>query len=111
MKYFYQLTKYPKIFKNTYWGNFSTENRSDEELKEIENIVNNRNKFVEDHSIVKHVIKYPKYVFNFLNELIKKHKNYIDHVEAYKTSNDKYIILISPYSNCSEWTETGFCGY
>lgn len=42
------LTKYPKLFEKTYWGNFKV----NEDTK-IDDIVTNRNKFVEEFKIEK----------------------------------------------------------
>lgn len=97
MKYFFELTKYPKLFKNTYWGCFNTNGRTEEDIREIKKIVENRNRFVEEYQITKKEKREPKYVREKLNEISNKFDGGLDHLEIYKTQNNEYIILNSPY--------------
>ena len=98
MPYFYELTEYPRIFKKTYWGTF---NRNDYEMAEIMEIINNRNEFIKKYNIKQCIPKYklPKKVFN---ETIINDVNdmfLFDHVEYYKSYDNKYYMLNSPYTN------------
>jgi len=88
-------TENKKIFKTTYWGNFSLKNRSDEDLKELDEIVKNRNNFINDYNIKNIVNKRPVKLHEYIKELEQKNK--LDHVEIYLTNDDKYLILNSPY--------------
>lgn len=79
----YQLTNYPFIFKNTYWGNFNNANS---------NIIENRNRFVEEFKIKRYNYK--------IGHDLKLHYNdpIFDHVEFYNTIDGKIIIISSPYA-------------
>ena len=114
----YEMTKYPSIFDNTYWGTyaFNGDNFNSE-------MVDNRNKFVEEFNITKNASDAPEYIYNQINpeHLFRKvFKNYIhsnrkalqirkyfddnniknrfhiDHIEYYE-SNDFWIGIFSPY--------------
>ncbi len=88
----YKATNYPNIFKKYYWGAFIIDNQSG-----ITNdILNNRNKFIEEFNIIKYN-KLPQYI----NRIIEAYRQnmYLDHVECYKSSNNNYIIVSSPYGD------------
>jgi hypothetical protein len=92
------MTEYPKIFKNVYWGNF--DNKTD---KLEQNIIENRNNFVKEFEIVrvKNIPqKYHKY-YNF-EKRYNENKDFFDHVEEYKTKNNDYLVICSPYYNQDE---------
>lgn len=81
MKY-YELTKYPKIFSDSYWGNHEVT----DDIK-LENIILCRNAFVE---------------FFRLSECVDNAKPsrplpMFDHCELYK-SDFGYIYIVSPYN-------------
>lgn len=112
MDYNYQLTKYPKIFDNVYWGHFKFEPDEDE-TKEI---INNRNEFIEEFSIVRqkkilvrhlkklHKQGFPTDIFDHSNEM----SGLVDHRECYYTGKvtRKHILIYSPYcKNEDEITE------
>ena len=82
----YELTKYPLLYKKTYWGKINYEDN-------LKNIIRNRNIFIENLSIIKYLTKVPQYISN---EYVKY--DFIDHVEVYLTSDKKYIIISSPYN-------------
>ncbi len=86
--WYYNLTDYPKIYNTTYWGNFTF--RGDEDLN---NIIENRNSFIKEFDIKSHIKSLPKYMLM----RCEKHINIGDHVEKYKTNDNKLIILNSPY--------------
>lgn len=92
MKY-YELTAYPNLFKNTYWGNFTYD--------ENNNLINQRtiffrNCFIKDYEIVKYVkLSNAKNVHKFITEFCPE--GFIDHLEIYKNSYNDYVILTSPY--------------
>lgn len=90
--YYYDLTDYPKLYKSTYWGTFKCyEEKPDERLNKI---IENRNNFIKEYDIKCHEKKLPKYMLM----RCEKHINIGDHVEKYKTNDNKLIILNSPYS-------------
>lgn len=90
--FYYQLTEYPKIYKNVYWGNFKdTINKINDE----KNIIENRNNFIREFNIVR------------TKNLIKKYNNFgweesdndrmFDHSESYIDKDKNYILVVSPY--------------
>ena len=91
---FSDLTKYSKIYKNTYWGLFSSENRSESELEELKTVIENRNKFINDFGI-KNICKKPVKLAIYIRHLANT--NMIDHLEVYRTKDKKYLLLNSPY--------------
>jgi hypothetical protein len=96
--YYCNMTEYPKIFKNVYWGNFDNETDKLEQ-----NIIENRNNFVKEFEIVrvKNIPqKYHKY-YNF-EKRYNENKDFFDHVEEYKTKNNDYLVICSPYYNQDE---------
>jgi len=89
--YYYDLTAYPKIYKSTYWGTFKLyEEKPDERLNKI---IENRNNFIKEFNIKCYEKKLPKYMLMRCEKII----NIGDHVEKYKTNDNKLIILNSPY--------------
>lgn len=88
-------TEKKKIYQNTYWGQFSLKDRTQEELNELEEVVLNRNRFVKEFKIKSIVNKCPVKFDKYLNKF--KNSNKTDHMEIYLTNDDKYIILNSPY--------------
>lgn len=90
-------TKYPKIF-NCYWGAFQYSNDA---LGITDEIIENRNKFVEEFDIKREKsipIKLDKYLGNYGFYYNQGYYNsYYDHVETYYTKNKDHIIIISPY--------------
>jgi len=80
-------TKYPKIY-TCYWGGFSCKKN-----KPSEDIISNRNRFVEDFKVQKR-IDIPWYC--------NKYRSLdLDHLELYLTKDDRgiyhYVLLNSPY--------------
>lgn len=88
-------TEYNKIFENTYWGKFSLQGRKEEDIKELEEVVKNRNQFVKDYDIKKIVLKKPVKLREYITNMEKS--NVLDHVEVYEQNNNNYLILNSPY--------------
>jgi hypothetical protein len=77
-------TKYPNIY-TCYWGNFSCKNK-----KPSQDIISNRNRFVEDFKVQKHIVTpWPNI------------SNCFDHKELYLIKDDRenyyYVLLNSPY--------------
>lgn len=99
MARFFELTKFPKIYRKTYWGSFTTDDRTIDEINEIIRIIRNRNKFIETHGIVKsfHVHTLPRRVGGVLREKGMYEYLPLDHVEFYKTKDNKFIMVNSPY--------------
>lgn len=88
-----ELTKYPNLFKNTYWGNFCINNSS-----VSEQIINNRNYIADLFELSKYIDEeeYPNFITSELTNLITK--NCIsDHGECYITKNGNYLLIVSPY--------------
>lgn len=88
----YKLTKYPNIFKNTYWGNLIISERN-----EIDDIIKNRNNFVNENNIKQNKKSVPQKAINFFFKLDELNDFYLfDHIEVYK-NDEEYIIINNPY--------------
>jgi len=111
---FYNLTAYPNIFRQTYWGGFTRSPEPD--------IIENRNRFINDYDI-KNRVKLPNYIYKELwNTIVEKkpelkisrreeiqyhyysiiirnkcNSRIFDHEETYITKSGNYIIIYSPY--------------
>ena len=87
-------TKYPKIF-SCYWGAYDYSNIA---MGITDEIIDNRNKFVEDFEITR-----SKTISDKLNRFLGdyaiygKYNPYYDHIETYYTKTKKHIIVVSPY--------------
>jgi hypothetical protein len=84
MKY-YAATKYPEIYKNVYWGWFNTNS-----AKPNDEIINARNKFIEDNGIVKStdykcLTAFSEHDYNF------------DHLECYRAKDGQILVVCSIY--------------
>ena len=123
MSSYYQLTRYPNIFRGSYWGNFTSDPIR---YNDIVGIFQNRNRFVEQFQITKRlsisntINTLLKTEFNDLDKLIReKHisrpaellryikqsdinSNFYDHIEIYKTTDDRILVLSSPYVSKDE---------
>jgi hypothetical protein len=96
-KYWYDYTNYPKIYKECYWENFSSMIGKDGVVVDEPNsqIVKNRNEFIIKYNITGQG-EIPRLIeLNFLGRNIIDYN--IDHIECYKTRDDKIIIISSPY--------------
>ena len=82
----YQATQYPKIFKNTFWGNGQTHTRP-----ELDLVIPLRNHFVEKYNIK----SYTDY-YNNIN-LSSDDRLMFDHVEAYNVYDNSIVLFV--YSN------------
>jgi hypothetical protein len=113
---YYELTKYPNIFKNTYWGCFKG-NKDD-----LDVIVNNRNQFIKDYNIKQTAKMTSNVRFDFNTTFYRSPNNeydmidfkrnnyyndhrYIDHLEIYKTRDNKMVVLSSPYKTLDDETK------
>ena len=129
MSSYYQLTRYPNIFRGSYWGSFTTDPIRDNDMV---GIFQNRNRFVEEFQITKRlsisntINTLLKTEFNDLDKLIReKHisrtavlliylkkddirSDFYDHVEVYKTADDRIIVLSSPYVSKDEKYYTSY---
>jgi len=92
----YQSTQYPKIYINTYWGS-SPLNPSN---GITQNIIINRNNFIQYYNIEKCVTRPPKYIERQVQNEIDL--GICDHLEYYKTNDKRYIIISSPYKLIGE---------
>jgi len=79
----YELTEYPKIFKEVWWG-VCGKYRGEYALPEI---VSNRNAFVKEHNIVKHKLANKRLLRKILLEI---------HTNSYETYEDNMgrIVII-----------------
>jgi hypothetical protein len=84
-------TKYPKIFRGTYWGTLDFEYNKNFITDEI---LSNRNKFVENYNV-----KRQQNITLKINKEFDKLKGYIDNTECYLTDDNKYILTSNPYNN------------
>jgi len=92
----YQNTKYPKIYIKTYWGSFDNNSNN----YATQEIIDNRNKFILEYNIKNVTRKPPKYIHKIINPNLQENKKLaLDHVEIYKTHDDKFILISSIYSN------------
>ena len=91
-KRFYECTKYPKVFKGTYWGNF----------------INSKlcNNFITKYNIKKRINYYPKNIKLELVNLVCG-----DYTEIYLTNDKKYILIKSPYSQKDFIENNKGCGH
>ena len=96
---FRDLTEYPKLFEKSYWGNFPV--KADTEIDEI---VTNRNKFIEEFKIEKCLDA----------QRPTNAPPIFDHCELYKNANG-LIYITSPYGKHDQYEElaekTGFTLY
>jgi hypothetical protein len=105
--YYCERTKHRKIFAETYWGHFKCE--LDQQY------IDNRNEFVEELGI-KSSYKFPKYMYSRFSEVMERSNPYrFDHIETYKTKDNKCVIVNSPYHTREEdekaLQELGFVKY
>ena len=93
-KYAY-LTKYPSIFKNCYWGDFTFTKNTNTLLTPI--IIENRNKFVEEFSVIR-VKGLPQRITKQIgfSEFLAR-RDGLDHIEYYYTTTKQHIMITSPY--------------
>lgn len=105
-KHNFELTDYPKIFSETYWGNFRLK-----ETEEIWEVINNRNNFIEEYNIVLSTPSKPKGIPQYVSKHLDRNsiteetagikKGLLDHTEVYE--NDYQFILVnSPYRDNEE---------
>ena len=105
--FYYDKTKYPRIYKDCYWGNFeydSSRNLNDDHIYE------NRNNFIENHNIKKYKgyripIKLKNVIKIIENDIQKKYSLHIDHIEIYETIEKDIIYLTSPYQKLEDKDE------
>ena len=96
------LTKYEKIFERTYWGSSLSSSLSLSgvlsSLSSInKEVIENRNKFVEEHNIVGKW-NAPHSFNEYWNDIQSADSDVdLDHLELYKTDRRSIIIVISPY--------------
>lgn len=87
-------TAYPSIFRSTYWGGFGFEDN-----QEMNTIVSNRNRFVQDFNIVRVEKRCPRVLklHNPRHWNLVFHTQYFDHTELYRNVLGDYVLVVSPY--------------
>jgi hypothetical protein len=97
----YERTKYPNIFKGSYWGGHIQDSVGDEE------VIENRNQFVTEYGIRRRVSDVPQYIRKILGTYGGRNNNLLDHIEVYYNFNKKqYVVIVSPYicpERCDDW--------
>lgn len=96
----YTLTNYPKIFKNTYWGNFPmTEGNKHLRRKEI---LEGRNNLIKEFGIIS---SYDSHKISY--------RDHFDHCELYKCKGGTVLLITSPYDESAKdfFIENGFQEY
>ena len=114
---FYELTDYPRLYQNVYWGNFSVKHGDQDDIRIC---VMNRNKFIKDYNIKSRCCNMTMELRYYLNCTFFrrptdkydhedfKHSTYylndrnLDHLEVYKTFDKKYVIVSSPYRDIND---------
>jgi hypothetical protein len=110
---YYEQTKYQDIFKNTYWGSFtSSPNHYPPDLKTC---CENRNKFIEDNSIKSCVTWNNRFskkreFFHIVHRRIEATGVVVDHSEYYDTG---YSVIGISSHHCYDhqhaiWQKYGF---
>jgi hypothetical protein len=88
----YEFTCYPKIYKTSYWGNFTrgiNTTISDE-------IIENRNSFILNNNIKNY--RCPRYLEEEIWEMRREMIDIrFDHMEFYLTENRTYVVICSLY--------------
>lgn len=79
MNKYYSYTSYPKVFSETYWGNFNSPPPE-------KDIVLNRDAFAKEYSLAEYID----------SDSPSCNHGFFDHPELYK-SGTHYIYIISPY--------------
>lgn len=94
----YELTKYPTIYKKTYWG------LGPHDGTITTNVINNRNEFINKYDIKGCILHERPPIINMFisNMLNSKYREYFDHIEVYKTNKSQYIIISSPYGDLDD---------
>ena len=92
------MTKYPKLFSKTYWGNFGQDPHPC-----LPEILAARNQLVEDFELTKVVQRYP-------GGLIPVTRQF-DHMEVYRTRAGGVLFLVSPYEDGEALLQWGFTHY
>jgi NAD-dependent dihydropyrimidine dehydrogenase PreA subunit len=88
------FTKYPKLFEKTYWGSY---NKLSDFEKDSENIIGmNRNKLAESYNLKETIMnnKITKKIRK-QTELIFNGREIRDHIEYYKTTDNKILTIFS----------------
>jgi hypothetical protein len=98
MPHNYEKTKYPNIYKNTYWGRFKYDDTVIRIQTGDDEIIKNRNDFIKNFKIKK--FQRDSIIENMLHPLKNgnSHRKFLDHVEAYKDDDKNYVVITSPYT-------------
>jgi len=84
------LTKYPHIFRNVYWGNFTARDDS----AGHPDIISNRNKFIEQFGIVGPLAAKTDIFAAYMQ---KGNDTEVDHPEYYRTDKGGVVVICSNY--------------
>lgn len=91
------FTDHKKIYKNTTWGKFTLSGCDDNDIKEMEYIVKNRNDLVKKYKIAKYIGKDVKYINHFIEKLKETEDVDMDSMEVYKLEDGRVLVIISPF--------------
>lgn len=87
-------TKFPKIYKNTYWGTFKFEKDNMYCDKSFQEICSNRNRFVEEYNIIK---QDSRVAYKVQKKITDELYPWCRHIEFYKTNDKKRFVVFSKY--------------
>lgn len=104
----YEMTDYPKIFKDIYWGKFEFNNIRDNGIEEV---IKNRNDFIKKYGIYMNSYsvfkRVPQYVSRHLDrnsrteETLGIKNRLLDHTEVFE-NDEVFILVTSPYRDNEE---------
>ena len=96
-----EMTEFPKVYGNSYWGSFRSCNRPDE------NVFKNRNEFAKIHQLLPKQVSYSNK--NKMRDLIglqyQLMPSKFDHDEYYKTADDHFIVVVSITPESKDYLE------
>lgn len=97
------LTMYPDLYRNTYWGNFEFKSNVQPGIGVLEA----RNNFVVKYGIVS-TTSIPREQSPEYCRFYQTFKYAFDHVEVYKSNRNEIILISSPYNHVRKDLES-FC--
>ena len=97
-----EMTKYNVLYRDSYWGSYTYPECKDDS-KEVDIIIENRNKFAVEHKLKSFIYKKPVKLDNIIDATLKKkYPKFADHVETYRLTNNMVIVITSPYDGATQ---------